>query len=238
MLEQRLGRARAVWTDRHGGVSSPPYDTANLASSVDDAPDAVAENRRRLADALEVVPPGEWGWLQQVHGADVVIADTPRPEHPPAADAAITTTPGLPVVVLTADCAPIAIACDGAAGVVHAGWHGVLAGVIEAAVSRLRTLGGDDVRAAIGPCIHPGRYEFGAQDLARLTDRLGTAVAGVTVDGRPALDLPAAVRAAFDRVGVTNVDDVGICTASSPDHFSYRRDGVTGRQGLVVVLDA
>jgi copper oxidase (laccase) domain-containing protein len=141
------------------------------------------------------------------------------------------------MVVLTADCAPIAIACDGAAGVVHAGWPGLLAGVVEAAVARLRSIGGGKVAAVIGPCIHPGKYEFGVDDLARLTARFGSAVAGRTDDGRPALDIPAAVRAAFDLAEVHDVDDVNVCTASNRDYFSYRRDGTTGRQGLVVVLE-
>jgi copper oxidase (laccase) domain-containing protein len=85
--------------------------------------------------------------------------------------------------------------------------------------------------------VHPEQYEFGAADLARVVDRLGPSVASRTADGRPALDIPEAVRAALGRAGVTDCDDVGVCTAASTDHFSHRRDGTTGRQALVVVLE-
>ncbi len=148
----------------------------------------------------------------------------------------MTRTPGRPLVVLTADCAPLVLACDDAVAVAHAGWSGLLAGVVEAAVTRLRAVGHGPVRAALGPCIHPDHYEFGADDLARVVAAYGPQVAATTLDGRPALDLPAGVRAALTRVAVTDVHDLDVCTAASPDHFSYRRDGVTGRQALVAVL--
>lgn len=237
LIEKRVGPARVVWTDRHGGVSEPPFDTANLTASGGDEPDAVAENRQRLAHALALGPPDSWWWLRQVHGTSVVHAARPAPAEPPEADAVVTAEPGLPLVVLTADCAPIALASDTAVGAVHAGWPGLLGGVVEAAVEELRTLGSGPVRAVLGPCVHPERYEFGDADLARMVDRLGAGVASQTDARTPALDVPAAVRAALGRVGVDDVDDVDVCTSASPDHFSHRRDGTTGRQGLVVVLD-
>jgi copper oxidase (laccase) domain-containing protein len=155
----------------------------------------------------------------------------------PPADAAVTSEVGRPVVVLTADCAPLVLACDDAVAVVHAGWLGLLAGVIEAAAARLRDVGHGVVRAALGPCIHPDRYAFGAADLARVVDRYGPSVAATTDTDQPALDLPAGVRVALDRAGVDDPHDVDVCTAASPDHFSYRRDGRTGRQGVVAVLE-
>jgi polyphenol oxidase len=226
-----------VWTDRHGGVSEAPYATANLGGRDDDHPDSVRENRARLAVRLGLDDPDSWWWLRQVHRAGVVVADGPAPAETPEADAAVTSEPGRPVVVRTADCAPLALASDTAAAVVHVGWHGLLAGVVEAAVTGLRALGSTPIRAALGPCIHPACYEFGADDLARVADRYGPTVEGRTRAGRPALDLPAAVRAALGGVGVEHLHDVDVCTAASPDHFSHRRDGRTGRQGVVVVLD-
>ena len=91
------------------------------------------------------------------------------------------------------------------------------------------------IRAVLGPCIQPARYEFGADLLDRLTARLGSAVASRTEWGAPALDIPAAVRVALSYAGVDHIDDVDVCTAASGDHFSFRRDGVTGRQAMLVV---
>jgi copper oxidase (laccase) domain-containing protein len=172
-----------------------------------------------------------------VHGADVLTVTGPSPPAVPAADAAVTREPARPLAVLTADCAPLVLASDDAIAVVHAGWLGLLAGVVEAATTRLQSVGHGAVRAALGPCIHPARYAFGADDLAHIVAAYGPAVAATTDDGQPALNLPAGIRAALHHADVTDLHDVDVCTASSPDHFSYRRDGRTGRQALVAVLD-
>jgi YfiH family protein len=227
----------SVWcTDRRGGVSVRPYDTANVGDHVGDDPAAVAANRARIADAAALVEPSRWVWLEQVHGVEVHVATGPTEAQPPEADAAVTATRGLPLAVLTADCAPVALACDDAIGVVHAGHRGLEHGVIGAAVAALREIGSGSVRAYLGPCIRPEHYEFGAADLARLVARFGPGVEGRTRAGRPAFDVPAAVRIALERCGVEALDDSGVCTAASADHFSYRRDGVTGRQATIAVL--
>jgi YfiH family protein len=225
---------RAFFTDRTGGVSTTPYDTANLAMHVGDAPEAVRENRARLARTHDLPPPDDWVWLHQVHGADVVTVTTPGVRA--IADAAVTAAPGVPLVVLTADCAPIAIVDDRAVGVIHAGWRGLVAGVVPAAVSALRAIGRGRVHAVIGPCIGPAHYEFGADDLAAVAARFGPTVVGETVDGAPALDLAAGVRAAFAECGVDDVGDTGVCTFAASQYFSYRRDGITGRQAVVAVI--
>ncbi len=91
----------------------------------------------------------------------------------------------------------------------------------------------------LGPCIHPARYEFGADLLERLVARFGDTVAARTASGSPALDVPAAVRVALHRAGVDELDDLDVCTAeSSSGYFSYRRDGETGRQAMLVVRDS
>jgi purine-nucleoside/S-methyl-5'-thioadenosine phosphorylase / adenosine deaminase len=202
---------------------------------VGDAPDAVARNRGRVADRLALPPPERWAWMEQVHGADVVTVEGPT-DRPPVADALVTSTIGLPLAVVTADCAPIAIACDGAVGVVHAGHRGLLAGVIARAVEALRAIGRGDVRAVLGPCIRAPRYEFGERDLSTLVDTFGPRVASRTEWDTPAFDITAAVHIALQRAGVANVDDGGECTSTSRDYFSYRRDGVTGRQATIAVL--
>ncbi len=237
MIEVAIGPGRAIWTTRHGGVSASPYDTANLSSRGDDQLDAVRENRRRLASTCGLPAPEEWWWLGQEHGRTTVHVDGRPAAEAPTADAAVTANVDVPLVVLTADCAPIALATDDAVAVVHAGWVGLLAGVIDEAVAQLRAIGHGDVRAVLGPCIHPARYEFGRDDLDRVIAQIGPEVEGRTADGKPALDLPAAVRSSMLAAGVRAFDDVDVCTAASPDHFSHRRDGETGRQALVMVRE-
>jgi hypothetical protein len=231
-----LGPAQVWCTDRRGGVSAGPYESANVGDHVADDPHAVAANRARIAAAAGLVAPARWVWLDQVHGVHVHVASEPTGAQPPEADAAVTATRGLPLAVVTADCAPVALSCDDAIGVVHAGHRGLEHGVVEAAVAKLREIGSGPVRAYLGPCIRPERYEFGAADLARLVAHFGPGVEGRTHEGRPALDVPAAVRIALERCGVEAVDDSGVCTAGSADHFSYRRDGVTGRQATIALL--
>ena len=225
-------------------MSGGAHASNNLGDHVGDDDAFVRENRHRLAARLDLVDPSSWVWLRQVHGDRIVDAGGPTVVAPaPEADGAVTDEVGLPLVVLVADCAPIALVGDRAVAVVHAGWAGLERGVVERGVDALRTAdaraGGDGavaVRAVLGPCIHPGRYEFGADDLARLVTRFGPTVAGTSEHGAPAFDLPAAVRVALARAGVDDLIDLDVCTAASSDHFSHRRDGVTGRQALVAVL--
>lgn len=208
----------------------------------------MAENRRRAGAALGGVgsEPGRWFCLRQVHGAEVHVAgdtgnagfasraaetfDPPLPDG----DAAVTTDPGAVLAILTADCGPLALVAPGATGAAHAGWRGIAAGVVEAAVAHTRALGGEGVTAVLGPCVGPCCYEFSPPDLELLVGIFGPEVAGRTRDGRPALDLPAAIRVAAIRAGVSRFEQVGTCTACSADHFSHRRDGRTGLQVMLV----
>lgn len=231
-----LGPARVWCSDRLSGVSLAPYDSCNVGDHVGDDPAAVAANRRRIATEAGLAEPERWVWMRQVHGVEVHVASERTGTEPPEADAAVTAVRGLPLAAITADCAPIALACDDAVGVVHAGHRGLELGVIEAAVSALREIGGGPVRAYLGPCIRPARYEFGEADLARLVARFGARVEGRTHDGRPALDVPTAVLAALEECAVDAFEDSGVCTAASSAHYSYRRDGLTGRQATIVVL--
>jgi len=229
------GSARVVFTDRHGGVSRAPYQSANLALHVGDDRAAVAENRRRVSERLTLAPAPRWAEVNQVHSRDVVVVDDPEARVDADADAIVTACRDVPLVIFTADCAPIALVADGAVGAVHAGWGGLHAGVVGRAVDALRRLAPGPVSAVLGPCIHPERYEFGADLLDRMVAHFGPAVAGRTEHGTAAFDIPMAVRIALARAGVDELDDVGVCTAESHDYFSYRRDGVTGRQGMFVV---
>ena len=179
MIEARLGSARVWCSDRGHG---------NVGDHVGDDPTVVAHNRAALAvatglGATGAGDPNRWIWLRQVHGATVHVASDPAPgpgstATPPEADAVVTAVPGLALAVVTADCAPLVVACDDAIGVVHAGHRGLAAGVIEAAIAQLRELGTGDVRAFLGPCIRVECYEFGADDLAGFVERFGPGVAG------------------------------------------------------------
>ena len=196
-----------------------------------DAPAAgLAARRGRVTDAA-------WTWLTQVHGATVVSVDGAGDRAGAEADAAVTSTPGAPLAVQTADCAPVLLVGDGVIGAAHAGWRGLVAGVLEATVAAMRARSGGDVRAVIGPHISASLYEFGAGDLGALVRRYGPSVSGVTATGSPALDVAAAVGIALRRTGVTDVRSVGGCTGSSTRWYSHRVRGDRSRQASVVWLE-
>jgi polyphenol oxidase len=241
----RLGLpgAEILFSDRTGGVSAPPFDTANAGYARGDDPANVDENRGRIGAALggPGSDPAEWICLHQVHGARVYPADVAGPtvgRPAPEADAAVSAESDAVLSVLTADCAPVALVAPGVVGAVHAGWRGVMAGVLEAAVAEVRRRSDGPITAVLGPCIHPECYEFSPADLDPIAARLGPEVAGETAGGQLALDLPVAVALALSGTGVDDITDIGICTACSADHFSHRRDGslhgVTGLQTMLV----
>jgi polyphenol oxidase len=195
----------------------------------------VLDVRPEVAARRAAVVDLPWTWFRQVHGRRVVSVGRPGEGAGERADAAVTREPGCALAVLSADCAPVALASpEGVAGIAHAGWGGLLAGVVEATVEAMRALGAGDISAVLGPCVRAGCYEFGADDLDRVAARLGSQVRSQTSDGRPALDLPAAVRAALERSGVDHVCDTGACTACSPEYFSWRARRDLGRQATVV----
>jgi YfiH family protein len=225
----RIGGANVVLTDRGAG------DLGHAGEHVHVVRPEVEARRRAVVDL-------PWTWLRQVHGDRVVVVTEPGGGAGQRADAAVTARTGCALAVLTADCAPVALVADGVVGVAHAGWRGLVGGVLERTVDAMRLFrpgdegagGASEVRAVLGPCIRAGCYEFGRADLARVARRLGDDVRATTAGGAPALDVPAAVRAALAQVGVSDVFDVGVCTACSPTHFSHRARRELGRQALVV----
>ncbi|HEX7131960.1 MAG TPA: laccase domain-containing protein [Iamia sp.] len=179
-----------------------------------------------------------WTWLTQIHGADVVTVTEPGEHAGVAADAAVTAVPGAALAVTTADCVPVVLLADGAVGVAHAGWKGLLAGVVGNAAAAMAALGHPPTGAVIGPCIRAERYEFGAADLEAVAARWGDDVRGVTAAGAPALDVAAGVRRALAEVGVTAVVDDGTCTALDADRYwSYRARREPGRIATVAWLE-
>lgn len=166
-----LADARHGFFGREGGVSTGIYTSLNAGSGSRDDPDAVRENRRRIAAAFAVEPARLVG-VHQVHSPEAVFVREPWSGERPEADALVTATPGLVLSVLTADCAPVLFA-DREAGIIgaaHAGWKGALSGVLEACVALMRKHGARDISAAIGPCIHQASYEVGPEFRARFVE--------------------------------------------------------------------
>lgn len=190
---------------------------------------SVVEDRRRSVVDLP------WTLLRQVHGARVVMVEAPGGAFGEAADGAVSSSAGAALAVLTADCAPVALASpEGIFGVAHAGWRGLRAGVVEGTVKAMRRLGATRVESVLGPCIRSCCYAFGEQDLAEMESRFGPKVRSADSNGEPALDLPAAVKAALHIAGASVVGDSGVCTACADGYWSWRGQGTDRRQATVV----
>lgn len=210
---------------REGGVSEGPFASLNCSRSGADDPVRIAENRRRVAEAVGV--PALAG-VHQVHGAGVVVVDEPWAVNAgPQADAMVTRRPGIGLAVITADCAPVLFSAPGVVGAAHAGWRGALAGVLEAVVE---AMGGQGVHAAVGPCIGPASYEVAA-DLRDSVLARDPADARFFVGARPGhwlFDLPgycaARLRAAGASVSVLGADTL----ADERRFFSHRRRTLAG----------
>jgi YfiH family protein len=227
------GRVRFAFTDRHGGVSAEPYGSLNLGDHVGDDPQAVRGNRALAARALGL-DPERVVYLTQVHGAEVVLARGPWEGARPEADASVTDVPGLGLAILVADCTPVLLA-DPEAGVVavaHAGRPGMAAGVVPATVARMRELGADPARiiARTGPAVCGSCYEVPDAMRAEVAGRVPESWA-VTRQGTAAVDVPGGVWAQLRAAGVAEHDGhrSPVCAMESADHYSYRREGVTGR---------
>lgn len=191
-----------------------------------------------VAARRQALAPHRWTWLRQIHGAEVVVVDAPGAGAGRRADAAVTSVPGAVVAVHTADCVPVVLADPraGVVGVAHAGWRGLVAGVLDATVEAMVGLGGRDIRAWLGPHIRARCYEFGSADLDTVAAAVGDDVRSVTAWGTPALDLSAGVTGALVSAGVGSVD-VGGCTACEPARYwSHRARTDPGRHAAVAWL--
>jgi YfiH family protein len=231
-------RPRRVVTDRRGGRSSSPYDSFNLGDHVGDDPADVAANRSRVARELQV-PEGRLVWMNQVHGTGVAVVDGPQDGPVPATDALVTTTPGLVLCVLVADCVPVLLADHetGVVAAVHAGREGVRQGVLPAALSAMASLGARarNVTALLGPAVCGACYEVPGPMQADVA-RVAPDAAVRTRAGTPGLDLRAGVAQILRGAGIPEVVQDPRCTVEDRSLFSHRRDGVTGRQAGIVWL--
>ena len=222
---------RVVVTTRDGGVSASPYDENNLALHVGDSAQAVLENRARLASRLGVE---QVVFMQQVHGSDVAVVDGTQADVD-AVDGLVTDRRGLAMGVLVADCVPVVIAGERAVAVVHAGRRGVHELIVVNAVERLRTLDEGPLSAQIGPAVCGRCYEV-PTSMQQEVCMVVPEAASTTRNGTPGLDLAMGVRAQLARLGVKVGDEPSPCTMESPQLYSHRRDGVTGRFAMVAMF--
>ncbi|WP_312934884.1 peptidoglycan editing factor PgeF, partial [Stutzerimonas nitrititolerans] len=227
-------RVRACVTTRSGGISQPPFDSFNLGDHVDDAPEAVAENRGRLRQILDVQP----GWMSQVHSVEVVQADPSRLQ---VADANWSDKPGIACAVLTADCLPV-LFCDRAGtrvAAAHAGWRGLAGGVLEATVEALGSPG-DQLLAWLGPAIGPEAFEVGPEVREAFVSQQAAAAEAFRPShnaGRFMADLYRLARIRLAAIGLVEVHGGGFCTFNDPRFYSYRRAARTGRFASLIWLD-
>ena len=235
----------ALCTTRRGGRSLPPYDSFNLAHHVGDEHANVESNRAVLASRL---PDGTTvQWLNQVHGVQVIKASGIVKPRYPEADAAWSDESGLACAVMTADCLPVLFcSLDGKrVAAAHAGWRGLLAGVLEATVAALDTEP-DRLMAWLGPAIGPGAFEVGPEvregflEVADPSERDTIAACFSPSADRPGhhfSDIYALARRRLQSVGVSRIFGGGCCTFSERERFfSYRRDGQTGRMASLVMI--
>lgn len=226
---------RALTTTRQGGVSLPPYDTLNLGDHVGDAPSSVAENRRRLVQAWKL--PAEPRWLSQLHGT--CSADAAVIHGNCQADASHTDQPGVVCAVLTADCLPVLL-CERSGrrvAAIHAGWRGLLDGVIEQTVASMGAEG--ELLAWLGPAIGPRAFEVGGEVReAFLVESQEAETAFMPSNDKWLADLYSLARQRLHRTGVNAIYGGEHCTYSEPERFySYRRDGRTGRMASLIWME-
>jgi len=237
-LTSRSGRAiRWAFTGRAGGVSQGPFASLNLAAHVGDDPQAVQANRD-LAGSLVDVGPGNLAVADAVHGAHV--AEVMGPGDSAGADGLVTAEAGIGLLALAADCVPMALLDveQGVIGAVHCGWKGIGAGIVPATVERLRAMGAGEVQAVIGPYVCVTCYPAEGtrvEELRRAVDPAVARASCIQRDGRWHIDVGAGVCAQLAQLGV-EVQVIPRCTVEDPDLFSYRRDRVTGRHGVLVSI--
>lgn len=231
---------RSLITTREGGFSAAPFDGFNLATHVGDDPRSVAKNRALLSLRTGAEPV----WLNQVHGTNVVDLDTClSATDVPVADAAISRSPGKACAVLTADCLPVLL-CDRGGTVVaavHAGWRGLVAGVIEATIERMQ-ISPRDLLVWLGPAIGPQAFEVGDEVRELFLASDAASKEAFILNGRPGkwmADLFMLARQRLQREGVGFIGGDGACTFTDIRQFySYRRQATTGRFASLIWLQA
>lgn len=239
-------RIAAGITGRQGGRSTGPLASLNLSTKADDDPNALAANRTRIVRALGLDAP-VWVHGEQVHGGDV--AEVRRASLDPVAepaggpsmariggvDALVTSEPGLALAILVADCVPVLLAdpTNGRIGVAHAGWRGLVAGVVGATVAMLDA---PNVRAYVGPSIGPCCFEVGNEVAEELAAAFDGSILAEGAGENPHVDLWRTTVLALRAAGVTEIGMAAACTRCEPHRWFSHRAGSSGRQALVAAL--
>jgi len=218
----------AIFTDRRGGSSLAPYESLNLALHVGDDPVAVARNRESLSHLV-----GQVQFMNQIHGDDFVIVNK-LTDIDPTCDALITTTAGIGLAVLVADCIPLLLSSKTVIAAVHVGRKGLVNSIARKVIHEMRRLGATTIHAQLGASICGRCYEV-PEAMADEVARTHPAAHALTRGGTSALDLPKALIAELVSQAVTYEASTQ-CTLENNEYFSYRRHNITGRNAGVIWL--
>lgn len=216
------------FTNRTGGTSSGAFASLNLALHVGDDPSFVLANREIVEAKV-----GPVQYMNQVHGDRIAIIEAVT-EEAPTADALVTGIPGVGLAVMVADCIPLLLKSRESVAAVHVGRRGLLNEIARKVLAVMREMGSQQITAIMGPSICGTCYEVGED----VFDEVRTShpfAESRTPDGAPALDLPAGLRAVLSDEGIPLLNKWE-CTVESETLFSYRRDGITGRQAGIIRL--
>ncbi len=219
---------RISFTKRTGGLSHGAFASLNLGAHVGDDLELVAGNR-----ALAAADFGPAQYMNQVHGDRIAIIEEIS-EEVPTADALVTGIPGIGLAVMVADCIPLLLHSPEVVAAVHVGRKGLVNGVAVKTIELMQEMGASRISATIGPAICGTCYEVSEDIYSEVTSYFPLA-ASRTAQGTLSLDLPRALIAVLESLSI-QVSNESICTVESDDHFSYRRDGVTGRQAGFIAL--
>lgn len=213
-----------IFTNRVGGVSAPPFDSANLGDHVGDDPHSVKENRTQLESqiGMPIV------FMNQVHGDTVVLVEGAT--SPPTCDALITTEHKLALAVMVADCIPLLLKSDVAVAAVHVGRKGLMNGIARKTIDAMRDLGAEVIHSYIGPSICGNCYEVSEEIFREVIERFPSANSQERT-GKFTLDLVSGLKRDLKD---TVLLDLSSCVLEDKHAFSYRRDGITGRQAGVI----
>ena len=226
--------SRSLFTSRNGGVSVAPFESFNLAVHVGDDPSAVQRNREILATQLGIAS-SDLYFMNQIHGNDVAeVTELTPSSNVPTVDALFTTVPGKYLVTLIADCIPLLLRSDRAVAAVHVGRQGLVCGAFEKSLEVFGKHGikTSEIKAELGPSICGRCYEVDAEMYEDVINQIPATAHNTAARS---LNIEAGLISKLDAVGISWKSS-GLCTVHDPGYFSYRRDGVTGRQAGVIAL--